>query len=258
MSHVLVSADSGVTVITLSRADKFNSFVRQMALDFQQALDEAAADASVRCVLITGSGKAFSAGQDLIEATDPEGIPLTRIVSEHYNPVIRKIRQMPKPVIAAVNGVAAGAGANIALACDIVIAAESASFIQAFSKIGLIPDSGGTYTLPRLVGMQRASALMMTGDKIMAREAFAMGMVYKVYPDEVFAEEAMRLATHMATMPTYGLALTKQALNKTFSHSLNEQLALEDHLQTLAGNSDDYREGTEAFLQKRKPLFKGS
>lgn len=258
MSHILVNKESGVAAITFDRADKFNSFIRPMALDFHRALDDAAADEKVRCILITGSGKAFSAGQDLIEATDPDGISLTRIVSEHYNPMIEKIRQLPKPVVAAVNGVAAGAGANIALACDIVIAAESASFIQAFSKIGLIPDSGGTYTLPRLIGMQRASALMMTGDKVMAAEAFAMGMVYKVFPDEIFAGEALKLAAHLATMPTYGLALTKQALNRTFSHTLAEQLALEDHLQTLAGNSHDYREGTEAFLQKRKPVFKGS
>lgn len=257
MSHINIHTESGVRIITLDRADKFNSFVRQMALDFQSALDDAAVDPGVRCILITGSGKAFCAGQDLAEATDPNGIGLTRIVSEHYNPVIQKIRQMPKPVIAAVNGVAAGAGANIALCCDIVIAAESASFIQAFSKIGLIPDSGGTYTLPRLIGLQRASALMMTGDKVSAADALSMGMIYKVFADETFLSQAMALATQMAAMPTYGLALTKQALNRTFENTLTDQLALEDHLQTLAGSSDDYREGTEAFLQKRKPLFMG-
>ncbi|MBK9735726.1 MAG: enoyl-CoA hydratase/isomerase family protein [Saprospiraceae bacterium] len=258
MSHISLSIENNVAIITFQRAEKFNSFIRSMALDFHSALDAAEADTSVRCIVITGSGKAFCAGQDLQEATDPNGPTLSKIVGEHYNPVILRIRNMPKPVIAAVNGVAAGAGANIALACDIVLACNSASFIQAFSKIGLIPDSGGTYTLPRLIGLQRASALMMLGDKISATEAQLMGMVYKVYEDNVFMTEVMTLATKMATMPTYGLALTKQALNKSFENTLVQQLVLEDTLQTLAGNSDDYKEGTSAFLEKRTPLFKGS
>ena len=257
MSNISLSIENNVAVITFQRAEKFNSFIRSMALDFHAALDAAEADDNVRCIVITGSGKAFCAGQDLQEATDPNGPSLSKIVGEHYNPIILRIRNIPKPVIAAVNGVAAGAGANIALACDIVLACTSASFIQAFSKIGLIPDSGGTFTLPRLIGLQRASALMMLGDKISATEAQLMGMIYKVYDDDVFMSEVMTLARKMATMPTYGLALTKQALNKSFDNSLVQQLSLEDTLQTLAGNSADYKEGTSAFLEKRTPLFKG-
>ena len=180
MSNISLEISENIATITFQRPEKFNSFVREMALDFQDALDSIAQNEQVRCVVITGSGKAFCAGQDLQEATDPDGPALSKIVSEHYNPVILKIRDLKKPVIAAVNGVAAGAGANIALACDIVVATESASFIQAFSKIGLIPDSGGTYTLPRLIGLQRASALMMMGDKVSATDALQMGMIYKV------------------------------------------------------------------------------
>jgi 2-(1,2-epoxy-1,2-dihydrophenyl)acetyl-CoA isomerase len=257
MSYIQINTHNGVATITMLRADKFNSFIREMAFDLQAALDAVAHDDEVRCVIITGSGKAFSAGQDLMEATDQNGPELTKIVREHFNPIITRIRQLAKPVIAAVNGVAAGAGANIALSCDIVLAAESASFIQAFSKIGLIPDSGGTFFLPRMIGFQRASALMMTGEKVSAREAQLMGMVFKIYPDEVFADEVQKLAETLAKMPTYGLALTKKALNQTYSHSLDQQLALEDELQSLAGKSEDYREGTAAFLQKRMPVFKG-
>jgi 2-(1,2-epoxy-1,2-dihydrophenyl)acetyl-CoA isomerase len=257
MSNINYSVQNGVALITFNRPEKFNSFIRPMAMDFQAALDAAQTDADVRAVVITGSGKAFSAGQDLQEATDPNGPSMSAIVSEHYNPVIIKIREMPKPVIAAVNGVAAGAGANIALACDIVLAAQSASFIQAFSKIGLIPDSGGTYILPRLIGMQRASALMMSGEKVEAVTAMQMGMIYKVFPDETFMAETMAMAETLAAMPTYGLALTKQALNMSYGHNLYQQLSLEDQLQTKAGQSDDYKEGTAAFLEKRKPFFRG-
>ncbi|MBK8668844.1 MAG: enoyl-CoA hydratase/isomerase family protein [Saprospiraceae bacterium] len=256
MSNITVLISDGIATITFERAEKFNSFIRSMALDFQAALDKVAADENVRCIIITGSGKAFCAGQDLQEATDPQGPPLSRIVSEHYNPVIMRIRNIPKPVIAAVNGVAAGAGANIALACDIVVAKQSAVFIQAFSKIGLIPDSGGTFTLPRLVGMQRASALMMLAEKVSAADAMDMGMIYKAYPDENFNEEVRKMAVQLAQMPTYGLALTKQALNQTYNNTLVEQLHLEDTLQTLAGDSKDYKEGTSAFLEKRIPVFK--
>lgn len=257
MSNITIQIANNIATITLLRAEKFNSFIRTMAFDFQTALDQVAEDDNVRCIIITGSGKAFCAGQDLQEATDPDGPALSKIVSEHYNPIITRIRHIPKPIIAAVNGVAAGAGANIALACDIVVAASSASFIQAFSKIGLIPDSGGTYTLPRLIGLQRASALMMLGEKVSAADAQNMGMIYKVFSDESFLEEVEKLASLLAKMPTYGLALTKQALNQTFQHNLEQQLHLEDELQTLAGNSEDYREGTSAFLEKRMPSFKG-
>ncbi len=257
MSFILTHKHEGVFTITFNRPDKFNSFCREMALAFHSALDHAADDETVRCVLISGSGRAFCAGQDLQEATDPNGPSLSDIVSQHYNPAILRIRNLEKPVIAAVNGVAAGAGANIALACDIVLAAESASFIQAFSKIGLIPDSGGTFFLPRLIGMHRASALMMTGDKVTAAEAIHMGMVYKVWPDAEFAAASDEFAVKMAAMPTTGLALTKKALNSSYTNNLEQQLALEDTLQYRAGNTADYAEGTRAFLEKRSARFTG-
>lgn len=241
----------------LNRADKFNSFVRPMALALQSELDIANEDKSIRAVVITGSGKAFCAGQDLGEAIDDNGIELEKIVQEHYNPIIKKIRAVEKPVIAAVNGVAAGAGANIALACDVVIATASASFIQAFSKIGLIPDSGGTWFLPRLIGMQKASALMMLGDKVGADEAEQMGMIYKSVSDEEFDSFWMKTAQKLAVMPTKGLALTKSLLNESFSNNLEQQLDAEDRAQSIAGKSYDYNEGVNAFLEKRKPEFKG-
>jgi 2-(1,2-epoxy-1,2-dihydrophenyl)acetyl-CoA isomerase len=247
----------GVLTITFNRPDKFNSFNRELALNVQSALKEAAQDAKIRCVLITGNGKAFCAGQDLSEAMDAKGPDLSTIVSEHYNPIILAIRKLAKPVIAAVNGVAAGAGANIALACDIVVAHEKASFIQAFSKIGLIPDSGGTFTLPRLIGFQRASALMMTGDKVPAHQALRMGMIYQVFSEEDYPSKVHALALKMAQMPTKGLALTKAALNKSYVNDLQEQLDLEETLQVRAGKTYDFNEGVQAFLEKRAPEFKG-
>ena len=243
--------------ITLNRPDKYNSFVREMALEVQKKLDDCRSDETIRCIFITGAGKAFSAGQDLKEATDPNGPELTKIVTEHYNPIIEAIRILEKPVVAAVNGVAAGAGANIALACDIVIASEAASFIQAFSKIGLIPDSGGTYTLPRLVGLQRASALMMLGDKVSASDALDMGMFYKLVAAEELMPVAQKVAGQLSQMPTLALARTKALLNASYQNDLKSQLALEDQYQTECGQSYDYREGTAAFLEKRKPEFKG-
>ena len=198
----------GVGKISLNRPDKYHSFVRKMALQLQSVLDKCNEDKAVRAILITATGKAFCAGQDLGEATDPNGPDLTQMVQEHYNPIIRKIRNIEKPVVAAVNGVAAGAGASIALCCDIVVACESASFIQAFSKIGLIPDSGGTFFLPRLVGMQKAAALMMTAEPVSAKDAEAMGMIYKVFSDDRFKEESWKLASKLAKMPTKGLGLT--------------------------------------------------
>ena len=247
----------GVLTITFDRPDKFNSFNRELALSVQSALKEAAQDTQIRCVLITGNGKAFCAGQDLSEAMDANGPDLSTIVSEHYNPIILAIRKLAKPVIAAVNGVAAGAGANIALACDIVVAHEKASFIQAFSKIGLIPDSGGTFTLPRLIGFQRASALMMTGDKVPAHQALQMGMIYQVFSEEDYPSKVHALALKMAQMPTKGLALTKAALNKSYVNDLQEQLDLEETLQVRAGKTYDFNEGVQAFLEKRAPEFKG-
>lgn len=250
-------SEGGVLTITFDRPNVFNSFNRELSLGVQQALKAGGEDPSVRCIVLTGSGKAFCAGQDLGEATDPNGPELRTIVREHYNPIIELIRSVPKPVIAAVNGVAAGAGANIALACDIVVAHEKASFIQAFSKIGLIPDSGGTFTLPRLVGFQRASALMMTGDKVPAAQALHMGMIYQVFAEEHYEASVKELAQRMAQMPTQGLALTKQALNASYSNDLATQLDLEEALQFRAGQTYDFNEGVQAFLEKRAPEFKG-
>lgn len=257
MSYIIEKIQNGVCTLTLNRADKYNSFVREMALDLQAKLVSANENSEVRCVILTGDGKAFCAGQDLVEATNATGDGLKRIVKEHYNPIIHHIRNLQKPIIAAVNGVAAGAGANIALACDIVVAKESASFIQAFSKIGLIPDSGGTWMLPRLIGFQRASALMMTGAKVSAKEAEKMGMIYKVVADDVFTKDTTKLAQYLASMPTKGLALTKQALNVSFDQSFDEQLDTEERLQFEASQTEDYQEGVSAFLEKRKPEFKG-
>lgn len=258
MSEFIISQREGsVQILTLNRPDKYNSFVREMALALQDELRSAGEDKEVRAVLITGSGKAFCAGQDLQEAIDPNGPELTKIVSEHYNPLITQIRELGKPVVMAVNGVAAGAGANIALAGDVVIAGESASFIQAFSKIGLIPDSGGTYTLPRLIGLQRASALMMLGDKVSASDALQMGMIYKVVSDAELMETAAAIAHKLAAMPTKALAFTKTLLNHSYANTLESQLAMEDKYQDQAGRSDDYQEGVNAFLEKRKPEFKG-
>jgi 2-(1,2-epoxy-1,2-dihydrophenyl)acetyl-CoA isomerase len=254
---ILAERQGNVLDIRLNRPDKFNSFIREMALQLQTVLDEAASDNSLRALRIIGVGKAFCAGQDLGEATDPHGPPLTKIVSEHYNPIITRMRDLKLPIVCAVNGVAAGAGANIALAGDVVLAARSASFIQAFSKIGLIPDSGGTYTLPRLIGFQKASALMMLGDKVSAEEAERMGMIYKVLDDQTFDDESMAIAQTLAQMPTLGLVYTKMALNHSMQNDLKRQLELEDELQTRAGQTQDYLEGTTAFLEKRKPKFIG-
>jgi len=257
MSEILFEKRNGVGIITLNRPDVLNSFNKAMAMAMQEKLDDCAEDDEVRCILIQASGRAFCAGQDLQEAISSDGPTLRSIVKDHYNPIIIKIRGIEKPVVAAVNGVAAGAGANIALACDITIATESASFIQAFSKIGLIPDSGGTFTLPRLVGMQRATALMMLGDKVSATEAENMGMIYKAVADADFAATVEQLTTKMAAMPTYGLGLTKRALNLSLSNELGQQLDVEEELQNKAGQSHDYNEGVNAFLEKRKPNFTG-
>lgn len=255
--YILFEEHNGVAKIILNRSDKFNSFVREMALSFQEKLDYCAQNKFIRAIYISANGKAFCAGQDLAEAIDDNGIELQKIVSEHYNPIIKKIRQLEKPVVCAVNGVAAGAGANIALACDIVVAAKSASFIQAFSKIGLIPDSGGTYFLPRIIGLQKAAALMMLGDKVSADEAEKMGMIYKVFEDDLLESEALKLSETLASMPTRGLGLTKKLLNESFNNNLQQQLQREDDIQTEAGNTYDYTEGVRAFLEKRKPHFKG-
>ena len=252
MPSILFEQQAQTGIIKLNRPDKYNCFNREMALLFQEMLDRVASDESVRAVYITGEGKAFSAGQDLAEAIDDSGPGIQRIVSEHYNPIILRIRNLQKPVICAVNGVAAGAGANIALACDVVLAAKSSSFLQAFSKIGLVPDSGGTFMLPRLIGWQRASALMMLGDKVSAEQAFQMGMIYKVCEDGSLQEEALAVAATLSQMPTRSLWLTKKLLNSSFHQDLEGQLKQEEQLQTEAGNTSDYKEGVQAFLEKRK------
>ena len=255
--ELIISLNNGVCELKLNRPAVFNSFNQAMAFALQKALVEAEMNDEVRAIVITGEGKAFCAGQDLAEAMDPEGPELQSIVKDHYNPIIERIRAIEKPIIAAVNGVAAGAGANIALACDITIAKKSASFIQAFSKIGLIPDSGGTFFLPRIIGSQKALALMMTGDKISAEQADAMNMIYKAVDDEAFEHEVRTFAETIAALPTRGLGLTKKAVNATFTNNLTQQLALEEELQTEAGQTYDFREGVNAFLEKRKPVFKG-
>ena len=257
MASIEYIVKDGVAEIRLNRPEKFNSFNREMALLLQQKLDAAANDDAVRAVYLTGNGKAFSAGQDIAELTGENAVGIDKILSEHFNPIIRQIRAIQKPVVAAVNGVAAGAGANIALSCDIVVATSSATFIQAFSKIGLVPDSGGTWFLPRLIGFAKASALMMTGDKVSAEEAEKMGMIFKVFADDSFADESLAIANKLAKMPTTGLALTKEALNTTFANSIDDQLDVEDVLQRNAASTADYAEGINSFLEKRKPVFSG-
>ena len=257
MSHIEINIEDQVCIIKLNRPKVFNSFNKEMAFELQEILDNCEKNPAVRSILLTAEGKAFCAGQDLQELTAPDGPKLSDIVREHYNPIIKRIRSIEKPIVCAVNGVAAGAGTNIALACDITIAGESVAFIQAFSKIGLIPDSGGTFFLPRSIGMQKATALMMLADKVMAADAEKMGMIYKVCADKSLIEETLKVAKKLAALPTIGLGLTKRALNKSITNDLTAQLALEDELQSAAGKTYDYNEGVAAFLEKRKPKFKG-
>ncbi len=258
MKSILVHIENHVAYIKLNRPQAFNSFNREMAFSLQKCLDNCSSDPDVRVILLSGEGRAFCAGQDLNEVTDQLQNPgFQKILEEHYNPIIKRIRKISKPIIAAVNGVAAGAGANIALACDIILASEKASFIQAFSKIGLVPDSGGSFFLPRLIGFHRAMALMMTGDKVDATEAQRMGMVYKIFSLDTFSEETRSFAERMATLPPIGLSRTKQLMNETYNNALSEQLELESHHQIAASQTEDYAEGVNAFLEKRKPTFRG-
>lgn len=255
---ILFEVQQGVARITLHRPGVLNSINSAMAAELREALSRAAADAEIRAVLLTGTGRGFCAGQDLDEVRP--GGPVTDF-GEHvrtvYTPLVLALRSLEKPVVCAVNGVAAGAGANLALACDIVIAAEHASFVQAFAKIGLVPDTGGTFVLPRLVGMARATALTMLGEKISAAQAVEMGLIYRVYPAESLEAEATKLATHLAAQPTVGLGLTKRLLNAAWQNDLATQLELEAEGQAAAGRSADYSEGVAAFLEKRQPVFTG-
>ncbi len=247
----------GVGKITLHRPKVFNSFNQEMSMAAQEALDQCANDKSVRAIYLTGNGKAFCAGQDLAEAIDPNGPDIKRIVDEHYNPLIKRLRTIEKPIVCAVNGVAAGAGANVALAADIVVAKKSAVFIQAFSSIGLIPDSGGTFILPRLIGWQKASAYMMLADKIDGVEAERVGMIYKYFKDEEFEDASWKIALKLARLPTKGLGLTKRLLNMSYHNDLDAQLNAEGEVQVMAAATHDFKEGVQAFLEKRKPEFMG-
>ena len=257
---ILTDLADGVLTITLNRPQVLNSFTAAMAASMQAALRRAADDAAVRAVLLAANGRAFCAGQDLAEvlpAADGAMPDLGAVIHRDYNPIIRGVRHLEKPVVCAVNGVAAGAGANLAFACDITLAAEGASFIQSFAKIGLIPDGGGTFNLPRLVGMQRATALAMLGDKLPAATAKEWGLVYDVVPDAELAEKARAIAVRLASMPTRGLGLTKRGFNASHGHTLDQQLDLEEQLQREAGTTRDYAEGVRAFVEKRKPTFEG-
>ena len=257
--HIRRETDQGVARLTLARPEVLNSFNRGMVAELREAFTAVAADDEVRAVLLTGEGRAFCAGQDLAEAVPPDGTPRPDIgdIVEGYNGLILAIRTLEKPVVCAVNGVAAGAGANIALACDIVLAADDASFIQAFAKIGLLPDNGGTFFLPRLVGMARATSLAMLADRLPAQRALEWGMIYDVVPSGVLLDTATDLARQLATQPTRGLGLIKRALNASWENDLARQLALEAELQREAGRTADYSEGVRAFQQKRKPGFVG-
>jgi 2-(1,2-epoxy-1,2-dihydrophenyl)acetyl-CoA isomerase len=260
MAPILVSREAGILSLTLNRPDKLNAFNPEMHKLLREALEEARDEAAVRAVLLTGSGRGFCAGQDLSErnvSADAAPIDLSVSLGSNYNPLVRRLRALPKPVVCAVNGVAAGAGANIALACDIVLAARSASFVQSFSKLGLVPDSGGTYFLPRLVGSARAMGLALLAERLSAEEAERWGLIWKAVDDARLMDEASAIARLLAVGPTKGYGLVKKAFHASAGNSLDAQLELERDLQREAGFSEDYREGVAAFMQKRKPQFKG-
>ena len=252
--------EGGVAVLTLNRPDRLNSFTRAMHLEVRDALDKLQADKSIRVLVLTGAGRGFCAGQDLSDrAVDPgaPSVDLGASVEKFYAPLVLTLKNLPMPVICAVNGVAAGAGANLALACDIVLAAKSASFIEAFSKLGLIPDTGGTWHLPRLIGHARATGLAMLGEKLPAEKAEEWGLIWRCVPDEALMDDAMAMAAHFASAPTKGLAFTKKALQASYANTLPEQLKLEGDMMRELGYSHDYREGVAAFIAKRPAQFKG-
>ena len=257
---ILVEEKNAVGYLTLNRPKQLNSFNEAMHKEVASVLKAWSKDSSIRAVVLSAAGRGFCAGQDLGDrVVDPnaDAPDLGLSIETYYNPLITLITTMPKPVICAVNGVAAGAGANIALACDLVLAAKSASFIQAFCRLGLVPDSGGTWFLPRVVGRARAMGLAMLGDKLSAEQALAWGMIWQVVEDDALRSEAITLAEHLASQPTYGLSLIKKAINVSADNSLEDQLLLERDLQRLAGRSADYKEGVQAFMQKRTPTYQG-
>jgi 2-(1,2-epoxy-1,2-dihydrophenyl)acetyl-CoA isomerase len=260
MSSILVASDGGVLTVTLNRPEKLNAFNPEMHKLLRQALERALDEAGIRALLLTGAGRGFCAGQDLSERNlSAEAAPLDLSVSlgSNYNPLVRRLRALPKPIVCAVNGVAAGAGANIALACDVVIAARSASFVQSFAKLGLVPDAGGTYFLPRLVGTARAMGLALLSERLSSEEAERWGLIWKAVDDDKLETESKSLARTLAAGPTKGFGLVKKAIYASAGNSLDSQLDLERDLQREAGFSEDYREGVAAFLQKRKPSYKG-
>jgi len=255
------AVNNGIAILTLNRPDKLNSFTQAMHLEVRAALAALQEDPSVRVLVLTGAGRGFCAGQDLGDRAVAPGakpVDLGDSVEQFYAPLVMTLRSLPMPVICAVNGVAAGAGANLALACDIVLAAESASFIEAFCRLGLIPDTGGTWHLPRLVGMARATGLAMLGEKLSAQKAEQWGLIWRCVPDADLMTETMAMATHFATAPTKGLAFTKKALQASYANTLPEQLKLEGAMMRELGNSHDYREGVAAFIAKRPANFTGA
>ncbi len=258
--NILFQIENGIATLTLNRPDKLNSFTQAMHLEVRAALAAVKTDPTVRVLLLTGAGRGFCAGQDLSDrAVEPgaQGVDLGESVETYYAPLVMTLRSLPMPVICAVNGVAAGAGANLALACDIVLAAKSASFVEVFCKLGLIPDTGGTWHLPRLVGHARAMGMAMLGEKLSAEKAEEWGLIWKCVPDETLMDQAMSMATHFSTAPTKGLAFTKKALQASYANTLPEQLKLEGEMMRELGYSHDYREGVAAFMAKRPPQFKG-
>jgi 2-(1,2-epoxy-1,2-dihydrophenyl)acetyl-CoA isomerase len=259
MSSILASLDAGVLTITLNRPDRLNAFNPGMHQELRKALERALDEAAVRAVLLTGAGRGFCAGQDLSERSVAADTPIDLSVSlgSNYNPLVRRLRELPKPIVCAVNGVAAGAGANIALACDLVIAARSASFVQSFARLGLVPDSGGTWILPRLLGPARAMGLALLGEKLSAEQAEQWGLIWKVVEDAELVSVSSEMARALAQGPTKGYGLIKKAFNASWGNSLDAQLDLERDLQREAGLTQDYREGVAAFMQKRKPEYKG-